>query len=731
MKPDGLDHLDGRARREACRELAERLATPDGLRTVRLLQAAGLLGPTGDAGPPSPIPPPRRPPEPISIWEPREVDGELAFVRPEPLPLGDHFAAARVLRPKKAELPLRVAFFGESVAAGYLYAPHLTPAQVLEAQLREIGKDFEVVDLARTNETLPTLLATVRSSLQIQPDVLVVFVGNNWNLLETPEVSPYVPSVRARQRYAADLKKAGIRGPLQRAEDQLRQTVREGFDFLALLARTVQIPVVLVIPEVNLGDWETRQPVTWLPAGDTARWYRLHDRAVHALERQEWGEALGAAGEMRKLDGGTCPTSHRLLARAFLGQGNAADARRAAVAEVDAAAYATQAFLGAPQATTAARELLRDEARRHGFFPVDLREVFAAHTGSPLPDRRLFLDYCHLTAEGMQVAMAAVAARVLELSGMVEEPPDWRGVLERMPPAPPPGNSREAEATARLGAAIHSAHRLLTVGPKAGILEHWLDRSLAVSPAGGIEAAMLDLIEARCAPCPAVLTAAQQRNLASPYRLQLQHGWQWDGLDADLIEAICAVLERRGRPVRETVRRLLLEHHAIREEGTELAVPAQYHWEPLERFYPEVMNFEDLSRRATYRSPWPESSFCLVCDAGRDVLLDLTARLPQIEGVAMPRKGRAEVRINGAGTGAGKIELGHHWRRHELRLDRERLRPGLNRLTLRWPPPPPVGEAALRKAVERLELGLAADLHPVFGEVFSLLARPVSAEGSA
>jgi hypothetical protein len=28
-------------------------------------------------------------------------------------------------------------------------------------------------------------------------------------------------------------------------------------------------------------------------------------------------------------------------------------------------------------------------------------------------------------------------------------------------------------------------------------------------------------------------------------------------------------------------------------------------------------------------------------------------------------------------------------------------------------------------AIERLERGIAADLHPMFGEIFSLLAQPV------
>ncbi|HEX3556649.1 MAG TPA: hypothetical protein VIA62_25790 [Thermoanaerobaculia bacterium] len=653
-------------------------------------------------------------PEPISIWEPREVDGKIVFVRPDPLPLGDHFAAVKELRPKQAELPLRVALFGESVAAGYLYAPRLTPARVLEAQLRAAGGEdnFEVVDLARTNETLASLAETVRTSLQVNPDVLVIFAGNNWNLLETPEVSPYAPSVAARRQYAAALREQGIAGPVRLAAKRLRERAEATLELVALIAGAVQIPVVLVLPEVNLADWETRQPPVWLPGEDTARWHALYGETLDGLGRGDFAAALDAARAMQKLDGGHCAATWRLLARSWTGLGDREEARRAALAEVHAAAYATQAFLGAPQATTAARELLREAARRHGFAAVDLREVFREHTGESLPGRRLFLDYCHLTSEGIHVAMAAVAAEVLNLSGMLEREVGWRDLLPALPPIP---ITPEAEATARLGAAVHTAHRLLPVCPKGAILEHWLEAALEASP--GVEAAMLDLAEARCAPGPAVLTAAQQRNFASPWRLLLQHGLRWDHLDADLLEAIQAVLERRGRPVRERIAGLLLRHHAVRDEGTDLTQPP-YLWEPLERFYPEVMRFEDLAERATYRSPWPASSFCLISDGEGDVEVEPTLRLPAgREG----RAGQVEVEVNGERIGG--MDAADRWRRATLRLGRGLLRPGLNRLTLRWPAPREDGEAALRAAVERLEQGLAADLHPVFGEVFSLLAR--------
>jgi hypothetical protein len=692
-------------------DLAALLATPEGLRTVRLLQAAGLLAEPPGAMAPQPIP---RPPEPISIWQPQVVEGETVWVRPDSQPLGDQHAAVKTLRRKRSELPLRVGFFGESVAAGYLYAPYVTPARVLEAQLRAVGGDanFEVIDLARTNETLPSLAETVRASLQIQPDVLVLFVGNNWNLLETPEISPYAPSVTARQRYAQALRDGGTAGPVHRAEERLRQVAEGALGTLAALARAVGIPVVVVIPEVNLAGWETRQPPVWLRGDRTSRWHALYAEATARLDSGEFAAVLATAGAMQELDGGACSTTWRLLARAHRGLGNHDAERAACLSEVDAAPYATLATLSAPLATSTARALLREGARRHGFLAVDLRDVFAGHTGGELPGSRLFLDYCHLTLEGIQVAMAAVAAQVLDLSGMLEETPGWQTLLPVILRSPAPEITPEQEATARFGAAIHTAHRLLPTGAKPPLLEPWIAAALDASP--GVEAAMRDLVAARCSTAPAVLTAAQQRNLASPYPLLLQHGWRWDHLDADLILAIRAVLERRGRPADEWIDPLLLEHLAIRDEGTELLAPI-YLWEPLARFYPEVMSFADLSQRATLRSPWPETAFCLLCDGERDVELDLTLRRPE---------GAGEVRIAVEGEEVGTIATAERWTRAAFRLERRHLRRGLNRLTLGWPLTLRDGDAALAAAVERLEIGVAADLHPVFGELFSLLARP-------
>ena len=691
--------------------LAARLGTPEGLRTARRLQREGFF----DQEEPAPFfaASPSGGPQPISIWQPHEIDGTLVFERPDPLAIGDHYAARKRIIAQKDSSMRRICFFGESVAAGYLYAPHLTPAMVLEHHLRAAsgGGGYEVIDLARTNETLASLVTTVERAMQLEPDALVLFVGNNWTLLETPYVSPYVPSVRARQQYGQALREAGVLGPIERAARHVFDAAAAALDRIGEIARAASIPVVLIVPEVNLADWETRQPPVWLPGDAIARWYRLYDAALDALTQEDWAGAAASAQALIDLDGATCPSSFRLLAKAYTGAGDLAQARAACRAEIDANQYATLCFLSAPQATQMAQALQRRAAYGHGFSAVDLPQVFAEYIGSPLPGRRLFLDYCHLTVEGMHLAMAAVTADVLRLFG--EDGGSWK-TLSRL--LPEPHIAPEAEATARFGAALHSAHRLSMVGDRASLLAYWCRAALNASP--GIERAMLDFVAVRTTRCPTVLTAAQQRNYASPYRLTLQHGWHYDYLDADVIEAVYAVV---GSSARAEIRRMLLACR-LPPEGVDLAYPPFYLREPLEQFYPAVMAFEDLGQRATYRAPWPVSRFCLIEDASRDVELSLTARLPTIEGFAPPSEASVRVTVNG--TEVGIVAVGARWGKASLRLDRRMLREGINTLSLRWPFPSTPGEAALEAAVDHLEQGREADLHPVFGEVFSLVATP-------
>jgi hypothetical protein len=446
---------------------------------------------------------------PISIWQPSEKDGRPVWQRPEPELLGDHYADEQYLWPKTADSPTRICFFGESVAAGYLYAPHVTPAKVLGAQLDFAAgaERYEVIDLARTNEILAGLVETVDQAIQLDPDVLVIFAGNNWNLLETPEWSPYLPGVKGRRRYAEVLKAGGLESVIETAAKERLQKVWLALAEIGAIAAKAALPVVLVVPEVNLADWETCQPVHWLDGDDLAQWYSSLNQAQQALESQNWQGAAGLARQMLDLDGGLCPTAYRLLVQANMGLGRFAVARKAAEAEIGSNHYATMAFLAAPQAGPGEQEIQRRAAAFHGFTVVDLPELFAA---SALPDRGLFLDYCHLTVEGMELAMSGVTSAVIRLMADEEAYPQLT-LLEGMLIA---RVTPEAAATAQFGAAIHNAHRLCGVTDKREILFHWC--LAALTDSAEIHQTMIDFVAARSLPYPAVLPAEQHGVIVAP-----------------------------------------------------------------------------------------------------------------------------------------------------------------------------------------------------------------------
>lgn len=498
---------------------------------------------------------------PISIWEPVEVDGQPAFARPPVGPRGDHYADRDVIL-KRSPRPRRVVLLGESAAAGYLLAPDYTPAKVLQAYL---GEQVDVVDLARTNERIESLRETAQAAMQLDPEALIVFAGNNWNLLETPWASPLFPDRDSRRAHAAACRAGGLLGPAQHAARTIREGAESLFDGLASL----EVRVIVVVPEVNLVDWPRRQPVPWLDGKDAARWHAL-ERSTSRLS----GRTVQRARRMIALDRGRGPTGFDRLAHALLERGQMREALRAFRGSVDSDHYALMATLSAPQATHRVQEILRRCAAQHGFDLVDLPRRFEG--GRP-PDRTLFYDYCHLTPQGISEAMQPVAALL--------------GAERFVAPA----LSSSTRWRAALGAAIHGVHR----GARGAIVRYWIDEAIAESDRA--RDAIDDVIAARLAPVPAELTRGQLHG----HGLNPQHGWEWPDLDAELLQAFATCTGSR--------------HNAPR--------PQLEPWGRLDRFYPDAMIFEDTPRRAAFRTPWPRSDLAL-SSCGGPVELRLCLRVP-------------------------------------------------------------------------------------------------------
>lgn len=707
---------DALALRQLCDDLARKLCSAPSKQLLEMsLRHSGYLrAPAPSREPPASAAPAPSGPRPISLWRPVVEGGELRFVRPPPAALGDGYWDRRTIQARKQGW--RVCLFGESVAQGFLYAPHFTPGMVLEAQLSALrGEPCEVVDLSRSSESMNSLLTTMEAALQLEPDAMVVLAGNNWTFQEA-DLSPHIPAPGFRARYAAALRQGGIAGVRAAAQQQLAHKAGLVVARIAALARARGVPAVVVVPEVNLADWQSRQPVVWCDGEGTARWHELYARAVAHLRGGTPAAALELADELLAIDGGTCPSGYRVRAEAYRQLGRRQDQLEAARAEVDADLLPTMCYLHAPQATTLVRELLARLGREHGLPVVELATVFAEHLPGELPGRRMFLDYCHFTAEGTHVAMAAVAAELARRT--TGSSLSWREVLARAPgPTPAP----EVEAAANFGAALHLAHRLVAVHGKDELLQHYCRRALEASPE--LAPAMLALIELRAAPCPLPLAPALHQDEPARQLRLVQRGLDWVALDVELMQAMCAVLEERGLPARARLVASWTRWLAVEATPVELVGSERWRWDPNETFFAEALNLGGARHRAALRAAQPELAFAMVAEGTHPIELEALVRLPGLEG-APARTGVVELAVNGVVV--AQVACDETWTRLRATVSAQQLTAGPNRVTLCWPPPPPAKDAALRAALARLERELPADLHPVFGEVFSLTARRAS-----
>ena len=686
-------------------ELAGLLAMPEGLALVRKLQELGEIeerNPTASSG------------EPergsdlafrgISIWKPKQESSGWIFERPEVGPFGDHYSKRMRFGAAKKKGTFRIAFFGESVAAGYLYAPYLTPAMVLESQLERAFPDaeFEILDFSRTNESLVTLTQTAKDAAQVDPDLMIFFAGNNFPLLEITEWTPYFPSVSARQALGRQWHMGGLMAVKAEEQRILSRKVGTALDGLANWCNAQNLPAIWMIPEVNLLDWDHVQPPPWLPGEGLRRWYAILGEAESAFACGKFQDAAALAWALLDLDGGSSPVGYRILGLVHAEFGALALAREAFRYEVQAAGYAGSCFLGAPQVTTQMRALIEKVWCGNGLEVIDIAAVFQKKRPDHLPDRYYFLDYCHLTKEGMATAMGSLLASVSGYLGLGLHVP---GSDEHLPEV-----AAEVDSLAFLGAAIHSCHRQFPAFPNRTPWRHWIEKALEVGSCAVQK--VFDYAALRVRPAPPVFNEIQARNAASKAPFTPQHGWFYDHVDAPMLSMIFEILTAREPDRGSELMDALIDGLFEFSRPVDLMDPPFFLWEPLARFMPDVMPGNALPKPAFLQCPWPKTKFAVISDGMTALKITAVIRLPE---VAWKGK-KAVVTWLAGGRALQKTEAGARWSTHVIQLSH--LERGLNCLTIQWPIP----NAAIPEDIaHNLALGREGRFHPCFGEIFSLV----------
>jgi hypothetical protein len=667
--------------KEAANALALTLASDPGFRILSLLKrlASEPSAPGSDGNLCSPE---KKGRARVGIWEAQEKSGEVSFVRMQTGEPWSFWANEPRIGPKTARK--RVVLLGESVARGFFYDPKFNPASALRSLLQR--DNVEVVDLARIDLTIRQLEQLMFDSLALQPDALVLFAGNNWH--------PVISFDAARLEEVAGLVRSGAPWSEVKSflEACLEGQVSSFLDSVAKVSAEHHIPAVFVLPEGNLADWrdECSAPPL-LDAVATEKWLAARRRAQAALSGNDYDAAGASAREMMDLDSGTTSIGPGILAEVEAALGHVPESR--VYLELARDAGICWPRPESPRCYSTIQAKVRSQAPRLGLTLVDLPMRFREYLGDELPGRRLFHDYCHLTVEGVRVAMASVAESLLPLLGL--PPIGWRALAEIEVPIDP-----GTVAHAHFLAAIHNANW----GQPPELLRHHCDEAVRNSPAVERSVRLFLDFYIRRQPscfCHSFEQMGQMHNLALMNHLFNPGALlRPKSLNVDLVEALTGAAGRLDGALPGNTRSLLFREHGV-EAGRVDLLKKCYTIESL----PTPL---DQGRYGYYRAYARESLFQLIVSGSCDIELKIVHREPMDAAMC--------VAVNGVCIGS--LTPTERWREDRVLVNRERIVAGVNTISVHWPPACWDHAAMRDRIAERLEAGDIPEIRGVYGEIY-------------
>lgn len=632
----------------------------------------------------------------IGIWRRQHAGNEVPFIRdPKMRDEWFYWTDRRRIDPKRTRW--RVALLGESVARGYFYDPHFSLATSLHTMLESaLGPDkIDVVDLAKSNLRMHELKSCIGQSLALSPDILVIFAGNNWHAHLSDSDIPYVEGL---------LRQDGVPGMKAYLDEKRGHATRNLIVQANRLLTPKNVKIVWVIPEFNLTDWaDPACNAPLLPRDGNALWRELDRRAREALQHRDFTQAEKLAKQMIELDGGTSSVPLRLLAELSNAGGDLAAARRYLELCREAESW-DPSFSYCPRVFSSIQTALREASALPGNAVVDLPQIFSGQLDGELPGRRMFLDYCHMTAEGINIAGAEIASHVLSL--ITDRRVSAPGLLSKAHPPPAEIEGRACFLAASHNAAFHQG---------VEIVRYWCDRALGLWP----ECAQLMRCFAdyttRDVPmvmCKSGLELARLDRLdTSRY---LGHG-RLRRLDLTFGDAAVAALADIGVNIGDEVADLRIRDHSARSGPKELtdffysaAIPALS-----ERGWTSRAFATNHGSHAIYASAfWEESRFVFFAEKGQDIRITLTYRVP------FSSKGIVTVDLNGHRL--ADLPAARTWRTWKLSVSSDCVNRGQNEILISWPTEEVPSDVLLNEAATHLLAMRLPYFHRVFGEIHTL-----------
>lgn len=592
----------------------------------------------------------------MGIWIPRWKEDKKYYIRDEKyMHQFNQWAKIHEIPPKGPKK--RIICLGESVFRGTFLDPFYTPVSVLQNILdsKLSSPRVELIDLALTDCSMNMLIELFSASIALEPDFIVIFAGNNWtNSFKLFEelTDKIINEMLAGERFT------GLKRIL---EDQYKEMISSFMKQVDYLSKNHHVPVVYVIPEFNLLDYQSNsfQRINMWPTGETEKWLNLQEEIREKFEEGDIEKAELLCHEMIELNEGN-PYGFERLAQCKLKRGFFSEATKYLRMALDTAMFRGQ---NVPCCISVVRKSLQKEAAKYKIPVVDLSEVFKHSQGGRPPGRELFLDYCHLSYLGIQIAMAATAQKLISI--LADE---HISTEELLTAAPKPDS--DVIARSHFFAAIHNAHR----GEQPKEILYYHCRQALESCDIVKDLIMLDFIDMASRHTVWVLSKACEKLLESGQLAQFPSLSQPDNhyiIDIDLVDAMVTALKERGIDLEERISTLRKKEHGFVKNKIDL-LESYYHLTSYAVSY--------RPNNSYYLAFTPQSRFFLVSGNDNDVLLNITYRVPGLN----RQKKKVYFKINDSII--QELPAVNEWNNTSLELPKELLKNDINVITLEWPP---------------------------------------------
>jgi len=407
---------------------------------------------------------------------------------------------------------------------------------------------------------------------------------------------------------------------------------------------------------------------------------------------------------MLVIDIGCLANGYEILARCRLASRDYASARNFLELAKDAS-HALPINL-APRCYSVVQEIMRREAYRHGIHLVDLPRIFAHQYKDELPGRCLFLDYCHLTSEGVRLAMDAAARELFSAWKMSN-----KGSIEEWPSTSVQAD-KKLEAHAHFMAAVHNAR----CGQSYEIIRYHCEAALKYMPE--IADTMKLYLEAHLQPFPLLMAQAfwkmceySRRAIAQTVRSTSRK----EDISLSLVNAVSDALEPFYTGIKGQMDNMLRRAFELGKSSKDILLKPFCN---VAVYRPE----RDWEYRTTCFYSYSRcTSINIAADKESVVRIDFTFRVPQAE------LSRGPVRVFIRENAIYTAEVLANWQKCTFFVPGTLICDAPTELVIEWPEPSWTKEQRIEGVVSNMVRGPIAgaffpDVLAVFGEIQSLIA---------